>query len=333
MNSIEVSGISKSFKRYKKQPGWSGVYKNFFKREYELVEAVKPLSFSIRQGEVIGLIGANGAGKTTTLKMMSGLLTPTTGKINILGHDPFDREEVFKRKIALVLGQKQQLWWDIPAIESFKLNKEIYELDESEFNETLETLVNLLDVKELIHVPVRNLSLGERMKCELIAGLLHKPEILFLDEPTIGLDFTAQKNIRNFIKMYNKQFNATIIITSHYIADIEALCDRTLFIKEGQIYFDGTLDKFLQDYSTENILKVSYLERGKLKFEDFGTVKCEDSEMCQILVPKEAVSEVRAKLLKHEWINSVVVEQLEAEDIIMKSFEKEIQNVEEGQAL
>lgn len=333
MNSIEVSGIGKQFARYKKQPGWRGVYKNFFNREYETVEAVKSLTFNIKQGEIIGLIGANGAGKTTTLKMLSGLLTPTAGQIRILGRDPFKKEEAFKKNIALVLGQKQQLWWDIPAIESFKLNKEIYEIDNDEFKETLETLVNLLDVKELIHVPVRNLSLGERMKCELIAGLLHRPQILFLDEPTIGLDFTAQKNIRNFIKMYNKKFNATIIITSHYIADIEALCDRTLFIKEGQIYFDGTLDQFLNDYSTENILKVSYLERGELNFEQFGTVKQQDNEMCQILVPKADASDVRAKLLKHEWINSVVVEQLEAEDIIMKSFEKEIQNVEKGQAL
>ncbi|EKD99780.1 MAG: hypothetical protein ACD_22C00174G0001, partial [uncultured bacterium] len=205
-NAIQVTNLSKNFKVHKKQPGLKGSFKALFRREYKTIEAVKNVSFEIKQGELVGFIGPNGAGKTTTLKMLSGLLYPSSGEANVLGYKPFERKNPFLKQISLVMGQKNQLWWDLPAIETFNLNKEIYEVSDDKYKQVLGELSEILDVKEVMHQQVRKMSLGQRMKCELIASLIHTPRVLFLDEPTIGLDVVMQKKVREFIKEYNKRY-------------------------------------------------------------------------------------------------------------------------------
>ncbi|MBP7859921.1 ABC transporter ATP-binding protein, partial [Patescibacteria group bacterium] len=224
--AIKVQNLSKTFKVHKKEEGLIGSVKGLFKREYKTIEAVKNVSFNIEQGELVGFIGPNGAGKTTTLKMLSGLLYPSEGKVKVLGYTPYERKHPFLKQISLVMGQKNQLFWDLPAIETFNLNKEIYEVDTKTYKKTLDELVEMLDIKEILNQQVRKLSLGQRMKCELVASLIHTPKILFLDEPTIGLDVVAQKKLRQFIKEYNEKYNATVILTSHYMGDVKELCKR-----------------------------------------------------------------------------------------------------------
>jgi ABC-2 type transport system ATP-binding protein len=217
MATISVKGLSKYYQVHQKEPGLSGSIKSLFNRKYYDVKAVDDISFEIGEGELVGFIGPNGAGKTTTLKTLSGLLYPTQGEVSVLGYTPWKRQAEFQKQFALVMGQKNQLWWDLPAIESFILNKEIYEVPKAQYEQTLEELSTLLDVKALLKVQVRKLSLGERMKMELIAALIHSPKVLFLDEPTIGLDVVAQKKMRDFVKAYNLKYKATIILTSHYM--------------------------------------------------------------------------------------------------------------------
>src|SRR5436189_1463959 len=223
MSVIEVQGLTKSFRTYKKNPGLSGAIKGLFHREYEMTIAVKDVSFSIEEGELVGFLGPNGAGKTTTLKMLSGLLYPTAGSARVLGYVPWERKDGYRRQFALVLGQRNQLWWDLPARESLELNAKIYGIPKERFEKTVGELTELLNVKDKLNVSVRELSLGERMKMELIASLLHQPKVLFLDEPTIGLDVTSQKTVRDFIRRHNAEHRTTILLTSHYMADIQAL--------------------------------------------------------------------------------------------------------------
>ncbi|KYH34245.1 putative ABC transporter ATP-binding protein YbhF [Clostridium tepidiprofundi DSM 19306] len=324
MDAITMVNVSKEFRRYKKREGFLGTFQNFFNREYEAISAVTDMNISIKRGEIVGLLGPNGAGKTTIIKMLSGLLYPSSGDIKVLQYNPFKKEEAFKKKISIVLGQKQQLWWDIPAIESFRLNKEIYEIEDEKYKDILNTLVDMLNIKDLINVPVRNLSLGERMKCELVAALLHTPEVLYLDEPTIGLDMIAQKKIRDFIKEYNKRFNATIILTSHYIEDIEKLCERTIFINNGKKYYDGSLDDFLNLYAKDCILNIEYLSKDNdFKFDVYGDIVKEKENLCRLKVPKDQVDNIKQELIRHQFINSITVNQLDSADIIRNSFEKE----------
>ncbi len=241
MPVIEVSNLTKAFRTYKKQPGFSGAVKGLFHRQYDQTLAVNEVSFKIEPGELVGFLGPNGAGKTTTLKMLAGLLYPTSGAARVLGYTPWERADGYRRQFALLLGQKNQLWWDLPARESLELNAKIYGIPADRFERTVAEMTELLAVKDKLNVIVRELSLGERMKMELIASLLHQPKVLFLDEPTIGLDVTSQKTVRDFIRHYNAERKTTILLTSHYMADIQELCQRVIIIDHGKIFFDGKL--------------------------------------------------------------------------------------------
>jgi len=238
---IEVQNLTRVFRTYKKQPGFWGGVRGLVKREFEELAAAQDISFSIREGEFVGFLGPNGAGKTTTLKMLSGLIYPTSGTSRVGGYDPAKRETAYRRIFALVLGQKNQLWWDLPAIESFNLLRAIYALPQAQYQQTLDELLDLLDVRAKLNVMVRELSLGERMKMELIAALLHRPRVLFLDEPTIGLDVISQKAVRSFLREYNRRNKVTILLTSHYMADISELCERVIVIHHGRKIYDGAL--------------------------------------------------------------------------------------------
>jgi ABC-2 type transport system ATP-binding protein len=240
---IETSQLTRVFRTYKKQPGFWGGVKGLFRREFEETAAAKDITFSIQEGEFVGFLGPNGAGKTTTLKMLSGLIHPTSGTARVAGFDPSKRENAYRRLFALVLGQKNQLWWDLPAIESFNLLRAIYAIPAGQYRSTLDELVALLGVSAKLNVMVRELSLGERMKMELIAALLHRPRVLFLDEPTIGLDVLSQKAVRQFLRDYNRRNRVTILLTSHYMADIKELCERVIVIHKGSKIYDGALSR------------------------------------------------------------------------------------------
>lgn len=245
---IEARHLTKTFRVAHKEPGLRGAVKGLFKREYREVHAVQDISFLIKEGELVGFLGPNGAGKTTTLKMLSGLLHPTSGEAQVMGYVPWKRERPFQMQLTMVMGQRTQLWWDLPAWDSFLLNKEIYEIPQVQFDETVEELASLLEIKELLEVPVKKLSLGQRMKAELACSLLHRPKVLLLDEPTIGLDVVMQQKVRDFILAYNRKYRATILLTSHNMDDIAELCRRVILINHGRILFDGTLPDFQTHY-------------------------------------------------------------------------------------
>lgn len=327
---IEVKNLKRYFKVYQKQPGLWGSIKSLFKREYETVKAVDDISFEIQQGEMVGFIGQNGAGKTTTLKVLSGLLYPTDGEVSVLGFNPWDRKAEFQKQFALIMGQKNQLWWDLPAMETFLLNKAIYEIPDQQFEETLDELVELLKVREILNVQVRKLSLGQRMKCELIAALLHNPKVLFLDEPTIGLDVIMQKALREFIKTYNQKFEATIILTSHYMDDVKELCDRAIIIDEGQLIFDGQLQNIIDKYARNKILSLGFAKVvSEEKLAQFGTVKefaqDETTKTATLLVPRQEATQIASQLLQELPINDLNVEEPPIEAIIREVFQNKNQ--------
>jgi ABC-2 type transport system ATP-binding protein len=249
MPAIEVNGLTKAFRTYKKQPGFAGAVKGLFRRKYEQTIAVQNVSFKIEPGELVGFLGPNGAGKTTTLKMLSGLLYPTGGTARVLGHVPWERDDSYRRQFALLLGQKNQLWWDLPARESLELNAKIYGISDSALERTVAEMSELLAVRDKLDVAVRELSLGERMKLELIASLLHRPKVLFLDEPTIGLDVVSQKIVREFLRHHNDREKTTILLTSHYMTDIQELCERVIIIDRGAISFDGRLSDVVDRFA------------------------------------------------------------------------------------
>lgn len=322
MNIIEVKNLKKTFEYYKKAPGlWASV-KGLFSREKLFAEAVRDVNFGIAEGELVGFLGPNGAGKTTTLKMLSGILYPTSGSVDVLGFNPYDRNKKFQKQFALVMGQKAQLWWDLPAMESFILNKEIYEVSDEDFKKNLDELVELLDIKDVLDVQVRKLSLGQRMKCELVAALLHGPRVLFLDEPTIGLDVVAQKNIRDFIKKYNQEKKTTIILTSHYMDDIRELCKRVIIIDKGLVLYDGALDDLIKKHAPHKVLDVTFDAKiKKTDLEKFGRVVACDNFSARIEVERERVKEVAVQILSSDLqVDDLLINEVDIDDIIRKVF-------------
>ena len=323
MPAIEVSGLTKAFRTYKKQPGFSGAVKGLFHRQYEQTVAVNEVSFKIEPGELVGFLGPNGAGKTTTLKMLAGLLYPTGGTAKVLGHTPWERHDDYRRQFALVLGQKNQLWWDLPARESLELNAKIYGIPAARFTRTVGELTELLGVQDKLNVNVRELSLGERMKMELIASLLHQPKILFLDEPTIGLDVTSQKTVRDFIRRHNAEQQTTIILTSHYMADIQALCERVIIIDHGRIFFDGKLSEIVDrfaDFKLVTIQCASAEAQPAEKLAGYGEVVEQSSTAIKLKVKRDRVIAVCKALLDELPVSDIDIQEVPIEDVIRQIF-------------
>jgi ABC-2 type transport system ATP-binding protein len=321
MSTIHVKNLTKHFRVYEKEPGFLGSLKSVVYRKHYNKTAIHDVSFDIEEGELVGFIGPNGAGKTTTLKCLSGLIHPSSGDIEVLGYTPYKRNHDFLRKISLVMGQKNQLWWDLPAYESFLLNKEIYDIPEAKFKKNLSDLVEMLDVKDVLNIQVRQLSLGQRMKCELIGQLLHSPKILFLDEPTIGLDVVVQHNVRNFVREYNKNFNATIILTSHYMADVRDLCKRIIVIDHGTIIYDGSFSELITKYTKNKLLSVVFTEPvDRVKLEKLAEIKKYKPQKVVLAVSKETAKTVAATLLQDFPVDDLNIEEPNIEDVIRSFF-------------
>lgn len=322
--AIIVDGLVKNFEVTQKEPGLSGAIKSLISPKKKQVHALRGISFTIQPGELVGFIGPNGAGKTTTLKTLSGLLFPTSGFVEVLEHNPWDRKPEFLKQISLVMGQKNQLWWDLPAIETFELNRAIYEIPTREYQENLKELTELLGVEKLIKTPVRKLSLGQRMRMELIAALLHKPKVLFLDEPTIGLDLIAQAKMRDFIYDYNRKYGATILLTSHNMDDLTNLARRVIIINEGSILFDGALEDLVAKYAKEKIIKATLTKEDGIEgIEKIGKIKKLVFPEVVISVPRSAVAVAAAELLQNFPVDDLTIEEIPIEDVIRKAFKSE----------
>lgn len=323
--AIIVDRLVKNFEVTEKEPGLVGTLKSLYSPKKKIVRALKGISFTIQPGELVGFIGPNGAGKTTTLKTLSGLLYPSKGFVEVLDHNPWERKPEFLRRIALVMGQKNQLWWDLPAIETFELNKAIYEIPSKNYNETLNELVELLEIGKLIKTPVRKLSLGQRMRMELTAALLHKPKVLFLDEPTIGLDVVGQQKIRDFIYRYNKKYNATILLTSHNMDDVTNLARRVIVIDSGAILFDGVLEDLVSKFATEKVIKATLgNDKNISDLDKIGTVRKLDFPEVTISVPREATAIAASELLQNFPVDDLTIEEVPIEDVIRKVFKSGI---------
>ncbi|MBQ4814206.1 ATP-binding cassette domain-containing protein [Pseudoalteromonas luteoviolacea] len=324
MNVIEVEGLSKTFKFYRKPQGLSASFKNLWQRQVEFKEAVKNVSFNIERGQVVAFLGTNGAGKTTTMKMLSGILHPTTGKVKVLGHTPSDREDQFKKRFSILMGQKHQLWPDLPAIDSFALCQRIYEIPTPLFRQRLSRLSEVLGVSHLLDIQVRRLSLGERMKMELIAALLHGPELLFLDEPTIGLDFLSQRAVMRFLQQLVKEDNLTILLTSHNMADISALCERVLVIQNGQLIFDDCIAN-LQD-SLGGLRRIHIESESALRSEllsRYGKVISNEVHRAELEVNDGVANEVLQQLLKDIMVKDVRITAPPLEDSLERLYQRQ----------
>lgn len=317
--AIHTSALCKTYTVFERDAGVKSALRGLFARTKREVKAVDSISFDVTQGEIVGFLGPNGAGKTTTLKMFSGLLFPTGGELRVMGHDPSRREAAFLSQITLVMGQRNQLTWDIPAIDSFDVIRAIYRLPADEYKRTMDELVELLELGDLIRKPVRQLSLGERMKCEIAGALLHKPKVLFLDEPTIGLDVTAQRRIREFIKEYNVRHNATVLLTSHYMADVEALAQRVVVIHHGKLLFDGALSSLVERFSPHKTIVVQLnTEVGDLS--GYGQVVEQSGSRVTLRVPKSETAQVTGRLLADLPVNDLTVEEPPIEEVIEQVF-------------
>jgi ABC-2 type transport system ATP-binding protein len=316
---VHVRQLTKVFKVPEREPGLRAAAKALIRRKTRDVHAVEAISFDIEPGEVVGFLGPNGAGKTTTLKMLAGLLYPTSGEARVLGHVPSRREKDYLRRMTMVMGNRNQLQWDIPALDSFELNRAIYRLRREDYLAMRDELVELLDVGDLVRKPVRNLSLGERMKVEIVGSLLHRPQVLFLDEQTIGLDVTMQKRIRTFVAEYNERHGATVLLTSHYMADVQALCKRVIVIHHGQILFDGALDSLANEFAAYKTIGV-LLEDGNAELDGYGEVISRDGDRAILRVPKAETSRVAARLLSEREVLDLTIEEPPIEDVIEMVF-------------
>jgi ABC-2 type transport system ATP-binding protein len=324
MSTIEIEQLVKSYRVYQKKEGLRASLAGLFRREYRTVEAVRAIDLRVEQGEFVAFLGPNGAGKTTTLKLLSGVITPTAGNARVLGHVPWKRENAYRRRFALVMGQKNQLWWDLPAQESFRLHQQIYRIEPARFDKTRDELVELLDVGKLLGQPVRELSLGERMKMELIAALLHSPEVLFLDEPTIGLDVVAQHNIQLFLRQYQQERGVTILLTSHYMKDVAALCRRVVIIAHGRIMYDGSLSGIVDQFSGHKLVTLQLGEDQPTagQFARYGEVVEENPPKIKLRVARRDVAEVLAAILAQYTVEDVSVEDPPLEEVIASMFSR-----------
>ncbi len=323
MAVIQVQDLTKTFRTYKKEPGFAGALKGLVSRKYETTSAVKDVAFRVEEGELVGFLGPNGAGKTTTLKMLAGLLYPSGGSASVLGYTPWERKDGYRRQFALLLGQKNQLWWDLPARESLDLNAKIYGIDRGVFERTVDELTEMLGVKEKLNVMVRELSLGERMKMELIASLLHQPKVLFLDEPTIGLDVVSQKIVREFLRDYNARRKTTILLTSHYMADIQALCERVIIIDHGKIFFDGRLAEVIDRFADFKLVTIHCDGANPvpaLELAKFGEVLEQDRQTVKLKVKRERVIPVCKALLDELPVNDIDIQEVPIEEVIRQIF-------------
>lgn len=320
MPMIEANNLTRTFRSYHKKPGFWGGLSGLIHREYDTVEAASNVTFKIEEGELVGFLGPNGAGKTTVLKMLSGLLYPSSGTAKVLGYVPSDRKNEYRRQFSLVMGQKNQLWWDLPARESFDLNREIYQIDKKVFEKKLDELVELLDVKDKLNIMVRELSLGERMKMELIAALLHSPKVLLLDEPTIGLDVVSQKKVREFIKEYNSKYKVTIILTSHYMADIEELCQRVIIIDHGKIFFDGKLSEIVTRFASHKIIQLEVKDENLINDSSLYQILERKEGSVKLKVGRNQVADACRELFAKFQIEDINIEEVPIEDIIREIF-------------
>jgi ABC-2 type transport system ATP-binding protein len=319
--ALDVKDLTKDYRSPVKEPGLWGGIKALFDRKYKDTRAVDAVSFQIEEGELVGFLGANGAGKTTTLKMLSGLLTPTSGTALALGHVPWKREASFQKKLSLVMGQRTQLWWEIPAYETFRLNQAIYGIPEPEFRRSLDELVDLLDLGQCLNVPVKKLSLGQRMRAEMAAALLHRPQLLLLDEPTIGLDVVMQKKVREFVKAYNQRFHATIMLTSHNMTDVVELCRRVIVIERGRLLYDGPLDRLVERYADHKIVRVRF--KAAVAAEDLrtlGSVVSVEDLTATLEVARDKVPASAAALLRSYPVADLDVEEVDIDDIVRRLF-------------
>jgi ABC-2 type transport system ATP-binding protein len=321
MPAIVVERLSKTYFTYKRPPGvWSAV-KSLFRRERHEVHAVRDISFTIEEGELVGFLGPNGAGKTTTLKMLSGIIFPTAGTARVLGYVPWERRAEMQRQIALVMGQKMQLWWDLPPYESYLLLKALYEVPDEVFERRVHELAEMLEIRHVLHTQVRRLSLGERMKCELLAALLHRPRVLFLDEPTIGLDVVSQKRIREFLRDYNQRERTTILLTSHYMQDVQELAQRVLIIHHGQLIFDDTLRALVERYSPSKALHLRLEQPADAEtLGRFGRIVRIDGLEAVLEAPREQVSRVASEILQSLPVYDITIEEVDIDEIIRDVF-------------
>jgi ABC-2 type transport system ATP-binding protein len=321
MTIITADQLGKSYPVAVKEPGIKGTISHFFRRQHRLIKAVQNVSFQIAPGEIVGFLGPNGAGKTTTLKMLTGLIYPSTGNVRVAGHVPFKRRQPFLEKITLVMGQKQQLLWDLPTLDSLRINAAVYGLSEREFQRRVGQLTEMLALEGKLTQPVRKLSLGERMKAELLAALLHQPQVLFLDEPTLGLDVNAQVGVRDFLRDYNQQYDATILLTSHYMADITALCDRVLLIHEGQLIYDGALDGLLERFAPYREVKIE-LEQPRTTEQlcIYGEVKSIQGHQVRLLVRRERLTSAISTILSDLPVLDLTITDPPVEEIIGRVF-------------
>lgn len=322
---IEIKDLAKSYRVYQKREGLLGSVRGLFRREFREVHAVRGIDLTVDQGEFVAFLGPNGAGKTTTLKLLSGVINPTRGSARVMGFVPWKRENAYRRRFALIMGQKNQLWWDLPARESFRLHQQIYRIPPAEFDRTFGELTELLSIGSLLNQPVRELSLGERMKMELTAALLHSPEVLFLDEPTIGLDVVAQHKIQQFLRFYQRERKITILLTSHYMKDVIALCQRVVIIAQGVIKYDGSLAGIIDRFSSFKVVTLQLSEDAIPSdfdaFRQYGQVLETQPPKVRLRIPRPQVPKTLAEILARHTVEDVAVEDPPLEEVIAEMFE------------